>query len=406
MTLDSQSSSKQSGSKELDKEDIINLLGEEDDKVTEKEEVVKEEEPKEEETEEEEKLELSEETEEEEKEEITEELELTVPARKKEILAKYPKLFKEFPYLEKAYYKEQQYAELGLATLDDAKEIVEKGRILDNFEADLMKGNTETILKSIKETNPEAFNTVADNYLQALGKVDKDAYFTVIGNLMKHTIIGMINEGKRLGEEKGSVLQETAAVLNQYLFGTSEFEPPKKLAKEKEADSESEKLKREREDFDKSRLDTAKSDVSSRFDGVLKNTIADNIDKNDSMPPYVKRNAIREVQELVKESLAGDKAFSSMIDRLYKSASEDKYSRTSLDKVLSAYRTRARVLLPSIISKVRNEALKGLGKTSSTESNQGHLPVKRTTTSSSKSGIKSAKDIPKSMSTLEFLNSD
>ena len=34
------------------------------------------------------------------------------PVRRKEILAKYPKLFKDFPYLEKAYYREQQFTEV------------------------------------------------------------------------------------------------------------------------------------------------------------------------------------------------------------------------------------------------------------------------------------------------------
>lgn len=38
-----------------------------------------------------------------------EDLELTTPVRRKEILKKYPTLFKDFPYLEKAYYREQQF---------------------------------------------------------------------------------------------------------------------------------------------------------------------------------------------------------------------------------------------------------------------------------------------------------
>lgn len=401
MTLDSQSNS------ETTKDDIINLLNEEDDttdkiktKADSDDEVEKDSEEKTEEKEEE--LELKAEEDEELTEEKEEELELVVPARKKEILSKYPKLFKEFPHLEKAYYKEQQYAELGLATIDDAKEAIEKVKVLDAFESDLMQGNTEKLLKSVKETNPDAFAKVADEYLQTLGRVDKDAYFTVIGNLMKHTIVGMVNEAKRLGEEKGSALQESAAVLNQYLFGTSEFEPPKKLAKESKDTSEADKLKKEREEFEQSRLDNAKSEVTSRFDGVLKNTIADNIDKNDAMSAYVKRNAIREVQETVKEMLAEDKAFTGLVDRLFKNANEDKYSRASLDKILATYRTKARVILPSVIQKVRNEALKGLGKVKSDDDKRGPLPVTRTSTSS----VKGTKDIPKGMSTFDFLNSD
>src|SRR5262245_51212983 len=49
-----------------------------------------------------------------------EQLELVTPVRRREILKKYPNLFKDFPYLEKAYYREQQFTEL-LPTIEDAR---------------------------------------------------------------------------------------------------------------------------------------------------------------------------------------------------------------------------------------------------------------------------------------------
>src|SRR5881396_2432670 len=77
------------------------------------------------------------ELEEELKEPDEEKLELVTPIPRREILAKYPQLFKDFPYLEKAYYREQQFTEL-LPTIEDAKIAVEKSSILDKFENDVM----------------------------------------------------------------------------------------------------------------------------------------------------------------------------------------------------------------------------------------------------------------------------
>src|SRR4030095_10511453 len=114
-----------------------------------------------------------------------EQLELVTPVRRREILKKYPNLFKEFPYLEKAYYREQQFTEL-LPTIDDAKAAVEKSQILDRFEGDLMSGNAETVLKAVQASNPKAFLKIVDDYLPTLAKVDEKAYFHVLGNVTKH----------------------------------------------------------------------------------------------------------------------------------------------------------------------------------------------------------------------------
>src|SRR6187399_1594582 len=62
-----------------------------------------------------------------------EDLELMTPVRRREILAKYPKLFKDFPYLEKAYYREQQFTEV-YPTIQDARAAHEKSQILDRVE--------------------------------------------------------------------------------------------------------------------------------------------------------------------------------------------------------------------------------------------------------------------------------
>src|SRR5258708_7422068 len=148
---------------ELNKDDIYDLLA--DDKPVEdtKEEV---EAPKKETKKEPKEIDLVEgddeekepeiELEDEDEEKEPDELDLVVPARKKEILAKYPSLFKDFPYLERAYYVDRQYTEL-FGTIADAKQVIERAGILSSFEEQLQSGNTENILKTVKDSDPNAF---------------------------------------------------------------------------------------------------------------------------------------------------------------------------------------------------------------------------------------------------------
>src|SRR6188768_1226290 len=161
------------------------------------------------------------ELEEELKEPTEEDLELTTPVRRKEILAKYPQLFKDFPYLEKAYYREQQFTEV-FPTIQDARAAHEKSQILDRVEYEVLNGDITTVLEAAKSENSDAFYKIADNYLPTLKKVDSQAYYHVLGNVVKDTIITMVQEGRKLGDQ-GAPLTAAANILNQFVFGSQQF---------------------------------------------------------------------------------------------------------------------------------------------------------------------------------------
>jgi len=337
-----------------------------------------------------------------------EQLELVTPVRRKEILKKYPALFKDFPYLEKAYYREQQFTEL-LPTIQDAKEAKEKAETLDKFDNDIMQGNTEVVLKVIKEQYPRAFNKVVDDYMTTLARVDEKAHTHVIGNTIKHTIVSMVEEGRRSNNE---ALLSAAQILNQYVFGSSDFVPPKKLSVDTTTDDkkDTELQTRERQ-FVQRQFDTARTDLNSRVNNTLKNTIAANIDPKSSMTDYVKRNAIREATETLEGLIEKDTRFKVLVDKLWEAAFKDNFSKTSVDRIKSAFTSKAKTLLPSVIKKARNEALRGIGRKVSAdevdEKPDKKGPIKEGVPSSRSGGkVKDAADIPKGMSTLEFLNSD
>lgn len=345
-----------------------------------------------------------------------EDLELTTPVRRREILSKYPKLFKDFPYLEKAYYREQQFTEL-LPTINDAKAAVEKAQILDNVEQQIMGGDISSILIAAKNENHQAFLKIADNYLPTLQKVDPQAYFHVLGNVIKDTIITMVREGRALGEQ-GAPLQAAANVLNQFVFGSQNFSPPKPLSqpvKPEEKNREAQ-LQWQEQQRVMGTFESVKGDLQTRADNVLRSTIDQHIDPNGSMTDFVKKNATREAFETLEDLMAKDTRFHGLLDRLWEKAFQTNFDKKTTDQIKSAYLSKAKTLLPSVVKRARREALSGFARRNrdSSEEIDTETPTRKSpastgkSTSPSSSGgkIRKPSDIPKGMSTLDVLMKD
>lgn len=335
-----------------------------------------------------------------------EDLELMTPVRRKEILAKYPKLFKDFPYLEKAYYREQQFTEV-FPTINDAKAAVEKAQILDNVERTLMTGDISSILQAAKAESQETFLKIADNYLPALRAADQQAYYHVLGNVIKDTIVTMVKEGRALGDQ-GAPLQAAANILNQFVFGSQQFSASKPLSQQtrpEEANRQQEIQEQERARV-MGHFETTRDDLQTRADNVLKSTIDQHIDPNKTMTDYVRDHATKEAFDTLENLISRDTRFRGLLDKLWERAFASNFSKSDTDKIKSAYLSKAKTLLPSVIKKARNDALRGLGRRNSEESTPKKSPITpgRSTTQSS-SGKKSSKEIPRNMSTLDFLNS-
>lgn len=347
-----------------------------------------------------------------------EKLELVTPVRRSEILKKYPKLFKEFPYLENAYYREQQFTEI-FPHPRDAKEAKEANNALRGLEEDLAKGEIEKLFKSIHKNDPEAFNKIADNYLEVLGKVDKEIRNTVVGNALKGVIRTMWRSGVDSNDED---LKSAAAILNKFVFQSTSVEPDVKLSSKKDdkADAEGERVRKEREDWNRERFEASQTDLTEKVQNSIKATIMNHIDEKKDMTSYVRNNATRDAVELLNKNIDKDARFKVHIDKLWENAIKNKYSQTSIAEIRKAYLSKARTLLPAVIKKARIDALRGMGKRVHEDKSEkfdddvklskGDKKRNSGDSDSSRrqrtSNIKDAKDIPKGMSTLDFLNAD
>lgn len=346
--------------------------------------------------------------------------ELMTPALRKDILTKYPKLFKDFPSLEKAYYREREYTEI-FSTVNNAKEAASKARSLDQLENQVMTGDIAPILQAAKNGDQESFYRIADNYLPALKHVDQQAYYNVLGNVIKDTIVTMVKEGRALGEQ-GAPLQAAANILNQFVFGSQNFTPPTRLSRQAPPDEMQRQNQQVQQDRQRT-MDTftsVKDDLQNRADNVLRSTIEQNIDPRNSMTDYVRRTATRDAFETLEGLIDKDTRFHSLLDRLWERAFQQNFSKDSTDKIKSAYLSKAKTLLPSVIKKARNEALRGLGRRVSDSSTDDESSSEQEQTTTRKSAspssnttgrstppprgkFKNAKDIPKEMSTLDVL---
>jgi hypothetical protein len=400
---DSQSSNVAIEDKSLSKEDMIDLLGDESEEESDKEEPEKEEVSEEKEEDE---IEIDEKEEPESDKDEEKEFEFETPVSRKQILAKYPKIFKEFPQLQKSMYRDKEFTEL-LGDPKDAEEVIGKAKNLDEFEKDLLGGNTEKLLNTIKQANEKSFHKIVDNYLQTLAKVDEKSFYHVVGTVIDNVISGMVQEARRLGKESGSPLESAATILNQFMNGTVDFKPRGRLAPEESKDSETEKLQAEREQFIQEKFESKRDDLDSRVTSLIKSTIERNIDPKEEMSDYVRRAAIRDAMETTQQLIDGDESYQKIKDRLWEQAFENNFSQSTIDRIKSAHLSKAKVILRDVIKKARNTALKGPGhrEESSTKNRKGTLPVGRATTERS-AKTTDPKAIPKGMKSLDFLMQD
>ena len=290
-----------------------------------------------------------------------EKLELMTPVRRREILKKYPDLFKEFPYLERAYYREQQFTEI-LSTIEDAKEAAESHKVLQRYTEDMVeKGNINNVLKMIKDSNPETYAQVVDGYMEHLRTVDPAAHTHVQSNIVKNIILGMVDTAKSDGDDD---LRTAALLLNKWAFGSAKFTPPEKMAKETKPEDKSKEaeISEKEKAFNKRITDNAMQGVSTRVNNSIKSAIENNIDPQKAMTDYVRKNAARDALEKINELIDRDTRFQTIVNKLWDKAAKSNFSDESLAEVRRAFLSKAKSLLEPVLKSSRNQALKGMGK--------------------------------------------
>lgn len=293
---------------------------------------------------------------------------LAVPPKKVEILKAYPDIFKKFPYLETAIYREQAFTEL-VGSVDDAKELIEKAKDYDEFSSSLMKGDLGDILKTVKTNDEGAYGQIIDNILPTLSKVDNNAYSWLIGDVIRRSIITAVQEASNLEgnestKEEGRNLRAAAALFHKFMFANTNLVAPTKFSGKKsdegtkQVEDDRNKLNEERAEILIDRYEDNLTSIEDRVENTLRATISEHIDTKQLMSPYTKKNAVNDAIEELDGLMEEDTRFKSHIDKLWEQAFNSNFNADSIGKIRSAVLGKAKSLLPSVIRKIRAEALK------------------------------------------------
>jgi hypothetical protein len=287
------------------------------------------------------------------KNEDEDELKLLIPARRKDILKAYPDLFKKFPALERAMYREQGYTEI-YPTIKEAKASLETIKEYKELETNVLGGDIKSLLKSVKERDPEALNKIADNYLTDLYETDQTAYGHVLNNVFKYTIKAMVNTGKKNNDDQ---LLAAAELFHKFYFGDADYSEPTKLAKI--TDNKKSEVDAEREQFLAERFNDARDELGVRIDNKLKSVISQAIDPKGEMSDYVKSKAIEDCIMQLHGQIGNDARTQRIIRNLWVKSRETKFSKESVNVIGSAYLSVAKSLLLPIVRENRTKALSG-----------------------------------------------
>lgn len=332
--------------------------------------------------------------------EDVDEVEIQDIPRRREILKQFPEIFKKFPGIEKAIYREQQYSEL-FPTITEAKSAIESVKQYKEFESSLLSGDLGAVLKAVKNADSDAFKKIGGNFLQTIASVDQESYYGVINEVLQHAIYGMASQAQT---DNNDDLKIAAQILNEFVFHSKQIKQP--TAKQvTQPNNDQQKLDNERMQFQQERLTAVIEDISSKAQNTIKSTVEKNIDPKNSMSAYVKSKAINDASDRMEQALLSDRRYMNMIDNLYAAAAKSGFDNASRTKIKNTIYTKAKAILPDIIREVRAEALKG--SSSSRVAEEEIVEKKSTTNEPRTSSSKSEKNVPgRHEKTLDFFMRD
>lgn len=280
----------------------------------------------------------------------------------------YPELFKKFPGLKQAFFREQEFTKL-FPNVDDAQSALEAQENYTAIRESVINGDAETFLTNLKSASPESVASFASNFLGDLHKVDKEIYIEVTTPVIKNVLRQVLASAM---EDKDENLAAAAKVTHKAIFGGGYDDINKEVRgarSTKEEDTpERNKFNKERNDFYQTKFNTLRQGVWTEVETSLTREIEKGLDPNNSIKPGLKKMLVEKIFDEVTKKVSADTAHIGRMNQLWDREKRAGYSGQLKDSLKTTYLSRAKALMPAIRAKIRAEAV---GQQKSDDKNKG-----------------------------------
>lgn len=271
-----------------------------------------------------------EEDEEKEEEDVKEDKPIYNRPKLKDISTKYPGIFKDFPQIKTALFREEEYTKI-FPTVEDAVKAADDYQAYEELSDSVLNGDASGFIKALDKT--EETGNFSVKYLQTLQKQNPDLHYRVLAPYLATAAKSFYNFGVKNNNED---IKNAAEFFAHFLFEDVEIAKGKAYEggiKVKEEDPE---LKKEKNRYHKERstefTNSTLTDLADQLGALIDKGLPKDIDSE------IKDTIHQRIVQHLDVELQKDPAYMKLMGSLWKNADGSAAARS---RIISAYLARA-----------------------------------------------------------------
>lgn len=275
----------------------------------------------------------------------------------KDIEAKYPGFFKQFPGMRHALFREKELTAL-FPTVEDAKEASSNATDFRNFSEMLQSGTPQKFdefLVGVGQGGPKVLQNMAVNFLPSLFKANRDLYFKVTtpvaASMLRNAFRAAQNSGNKNLENSALHMAQFVLGDGRYASGELKLDDPQPEIQQVDPQTQG-----ERATWLATRYQETRADVVRVTGERLRADISRGLDPNNTLNPTIKGLLVDRIVIEVGAALEKDKHHLGVMNSLWNHAHKASFAGNWKDRLASTYLSGARAVMPAIRSRLRDAA--------------------------------------------------
>jgi hypothetical protein len=270
--------------------------------------------------------------------------------RFKDVKAKFPTIFKEFPKLAETIRNDRAFSEI-FATPEDARDAAQRATYFNRLENTILGGSIKELLNDVEQGNRDSFKKIVKDFLPSIKEKSMELYAEVTLPAVNDVLKSAIRDAA--GTDNVN-LRNAALHIAKYLYGKPEI--PDLDAKREVPNEAEERVKAERNAFWQEKAADFTNECYGEGREETIKEIAKGIDSDKSISPFLKKTLKDSIFQEVDQLLSKDTRHLRQMNALWRKAEATGFPKETRREIINAYLRGAKSLIPSVRQKLRAEA--------------------------------------------------